>query len=60
MDYQCPNCGADTTDERWPITCADGVIRECGCTDCWEAECARDYAALLMVCAAFCDEEGKE
>jgi len=33
----CPGCGKYNTDD-WPIE-VDGKIKDCGCQDCWEAQC---------------------
>lgn len=37
----CPNCKAKNNDD-WPIT-VEGKIREGGCQECWETECAKGW-----------------
>lgn len=39
--HQCPRCGA-VSDYNWPLN-INGVIKDGGCQECWEAECSREW-----------------
>jgi hypothetical protein len=43
----CPLCGLEN-DYDWPIT-VNGEIKDGGCQECWEAECAREWWKMIEV-----------
>jgi len=38
---KCPQCGV-LNDDNWPIS-VDGVIKQGGCQECWEAYSDREW-----------------